>query len=101
MHYPCHKQNLNAVTTLHYTIHSSFKLDLDLPSEIKDWEIYHNDLTVEKLLASGQFGRVFLSLLSANVQSQRARKYIETMRLVEGCRIPQMVAVKQLKGQLN
>ena len=83
------------------TLHSSFKLDLDLPPGIKEWEINHDDLTVEKLLASGQFGRVFLSILSAGVQSQRAKKYIQTMRLVEGCRLPQMVAVKQLRGLLS
>lgn len=75
-----------------------YQLDLDLPPEIKDWEVSHDDLTVEKLLGAGQFGRVFLSILSSDVRSQRAKKYIQTMRLVEGCRLPQMVAVKQLKG---
>ena len=58
----------------------------------------HDDLTVEKMLGSGQFGRVFLSILSTDVRSQKAKRYIQTMRLVDGCRLPQMVAVKQLKG---
>lgn len=94
---PCsHSSGIHDLTQI--ILFRSYQLDLDLPPEIKDWEVSHDDLTVEKLLGAGQFGRVFLSILSSDVQSQRAKKYIQTMRLVEGCHLPQMVAVKQLKG---
>ena len=96
---PCHAHiHLVYIISHKIILFRSYQLDLDLPPEVKDWEVSHDDLTVEKLLGAGQFGRVFLSILSSDVQSQRAKKYIQTMRLVEGCHLPQMVAVKQLKG---
>lgn len=75
------------------------QVEVDLPPDIMEWEISHDDLIIQCQLGSGQFGRVFSAILSTSTRSQRAQKYINCMRLMEGCRLPQLVAVKQLKGE--
>ena len=71
---------------------------MDLPTDIMEWELSHDDLTIQNLMGGGQFGRVFSAILSTTTRSQRAKKYIRYMHLMDSCRLPQLVAVKQLKG---
>ena len=77
------------------------QFEVDFPSEVKEWELSHDDITIQNHLGSGHYGRVLSAILSTTTPSERANNYIKSMRLVEGCRVPQMVAVKQLKGDLN
>ena len=77
------------------------QFEIDFPSEVKEWELSHDDLTIQRHLGSGQYGRVLSAILSTTTTSQRANYYIQSMRLMGGCRVPQLVAVKQLKGELH